>query len=56
MHVFFLGSPGVEFAALIPKGEYVTFCVLGDRIDQQVATEFITAPVVAKCLPPIAIC
>ena len=52
MHVFLLDSPGVEFAALIPKGEYVTFCMLGDHIDQQVATEFITTPVVAQCLPP----
>ncbi len=51
MHVFLLDFPGVEFAALIPKGEYVTFCMLGDHIDPQMATDFLTSPVVAQCLP-----
>jgi flavin-dependent dehydrogenase len=35
MHVFLLDIPRLEFAALIPKGDYVTLCLLGDDIDDE---------------------
>lgn len=51
MHVFLLDLPRVEFAALIPKGDYVTMCILGDQIDGQVVSAFIESPQVKECLP-----
>ena len=33
MHVFLLNIPRLEFAALVPKGDYVTLCLLGREID-----------------------
>lgn len=51
MHVFLLDTPRVEFAALIPKGEYVTFCMLGDNIDKELVERFVSQPVVKNCLP-----
>ena len=35
MHVFLLDIPRLEFAAMIPKGDYVTLCLLGDDIDEE---------------------
>jgi len=43
MHVFLLDIPRVEFAALIPKGDYVTLCMLGDNLDKELVAQFITA-------------
>ncbi|MBU1229487.1 MAG: hypothetical protein KKA55_13550 [Proteobacteria bacterium] len=36
MHVFLQDLPGVEFAAIIPKKEYATVCLLGSVSPQQV--------------------
>lgn len=52
MHVFLLNIPRLEFAALIPKGNYVTLCLLGDEIDGALVKAFLDAPEVKKCLPP----
>jgi hypothetical protein len=52
MHVFLLDLPRLEFAALIPKGEVVTMCMLGDRIDDELVTAFLDSPEVRQCLPP----
>jgi flavin-dependent dehydrogenase len=52
MHVFLLNIPRLEFAALIPKGDYVTLCLLGHDIDKQLIESFIDAPEVRLCLPP----
>ena len=35
MHVFLLNLPRLKFAALIPKGHYVTLVLLGSEIDKQ---------------------
>lgn len=51
MHVFLLDIPRLEFAALIPKGEFVTMCLLGDAVDQELVNAFLTAPEVRRCLP-----
>ncbi len=52
MHVFLLNIPRLEFAALIPKGDYVTLCLLGQDIDKELVREFINSREVRECLPP----
>jgi len=52
MHVFLLNIPRLEFAALIPKGDYVTICMLGDDIDNALVQAFLDAPEVRRCFPP----
>ncbi len=54
MHVFLLDIPRLEFAALIPKGDYVTVCLLGKDIDDQLVNEFFDTPEVRQCFPPEA--
>ncbi len=52
MHVFLLNIPRLEFAAVIPKGEYVTVCMLGEDIDNDLIEAFLSSPEVKACLPP----
>lgn len=52
MHVFLLDVPRLEFAAIIPKGEYVTIVLLGDSIDKSLVTNFLDSPEVRRCFPP----
>jgi flavin-dependent dehydrogenase len=51
MHVFLLDIPRLEFAALIPKGEFVTLCLLGDDIDEELMQRFFSSPEVRSCFP-----
>ncbi len=51
MHVFLLNLPRLEFAALIPKGDYVTLCLLGDDIDKELVRAFLDSREVKQCLP-----
>jgi flavin-dependent dehydrogenase len=51
MHVFLLDLPRLEFAALIPKGEYVTLCLLGEDVDDALIHAFLEEPEVRACLP-----
>ncbi len=51
MHVFLLDIPRLEFAALIPKGEYATLALLGDDIDEELMERFFDAPEVKNCFP-----
>ncbi len=51
MHVFLLDIPRLEFAALIPKGDYVTLCLLGDNIDEELMEQFFRSPEVRNCFP-----
>jgi len=51
MHVFLLDLPRLEFAALIPKGDVVTMCLLGDDIDDALVRAFLDAPEVRACFP-----
>jgi flavin-dependent dehydrogenase len=51
MHVFLLDLPRLEFAALIPKGEVVTMCLLGDEIDNELVESFLDTPEVRGCFP-----
>jgi len=52
MHVFLLNIPRVEFAALIPKGDYVTVCLLGEEIDSELLQSFLSSPEVNHVMPP----
>ena len=51
MHVFLLDIPRLEFAALIPKGDYVTLCLLGDDIDEELMERFFASPEVRERFP-----
>jgi flavin-dependent dehydrogenase len=51
MHVFYLDIPRLKFAALIPKGDYVTLCLLGTDIDDQLMEQFFNSPEVKNCFP-----
>ena len=51
MHVFLLDIPRLEFAALIPKGDYVTLCLLGDDIDEALMQQFFESEEVQNCFP-----
>jgi flavin-dependent dehydrogenase len=55
MHVFLLDIPRLEFAALIPKGDYVTLCLLGDDIDENLIDRFFRSPEVRDRFPGGAI-
>jgi len=52
MHVFLLNIPRLEFAAIIPKGDHVTVCLLGREIDKSLVQFFLDSPEVKKCFPP----
>ncbi|MCK5410451.1 MAG: hypothetical protein KAJ67_00075 [Gemmatimonadetes bacterium] len=51
MHVFLSDIPRLEFAALIPKGEYVTLVLLGEEIDRELISAFLASPAVRRCIP-----
>jgi hypothetical protein len=51
MHTFLLNIPRLEFAALIPKGDYATVCMLGKKIDKQLVRSFMETPEVKRCFP-----
>ena len=51
MHVFLLDIPGLEFAALIPKGDYVTLCLLGESIDEALIDRFFESAEVRERFP-----
>jgi flavin-dependent dehydrogenase len=52
MHVFLLNIPRLEFAAIIPKGDFITLCLLGRNVDQALIDAFLNAPEVKECMPP----
>jgi hypothetical protein len=52
MHVFLLNIPSLEFAAIIPKGDYATVCLLGDEITNELVDSFLHADQVRACFPP----
>ena len=52
MHIFLPDIPRVDFACLIPKGEFATMVLLGHDVDQQLVQSFLDAPEVRACLPP----
>ena len=51
MHVFLLDLPNLKFAALIPKTNCVTMCLLGKEIDQELVEAFLNSPEVRARFP-----
>ncbi len=51
LHVFLLNIPGLDFAMMVPKGEYVSVCVLGKDVDSSLLRAFLTAPEVKSRFP-----
>ena len=51
MHVFLLNIPRLEFAAIIPKGDYASVCLLGESIDKELVQSFLDSPQVKACMP-----
>ena len=51
MHIFLLDIPRLKFAALIPKVEYITICLLGNNIDKELVQRFMETPEVQQCFP-----
>jgi flavin-dependent dehydrogenase len=51
MHVFLLDIPRLGFAAIVPKGEFVTLCLLGDDLDETLVENFLRSAEVQRCFP-----
>ncbi|MGE5250374.1 MAG: cyclic nucleotide-binding domain-containing protein [Bacteroidota bacterium] len=53
-HAFLLDIPGLDYGAIIPKGDYMTVCLLSSHQDLQPATldAFLNHPSVKAVLPP----
>jgi len=53
-HAFLLDIPGLDYGAIIPKGEYVTVCLLSSHgdLDAGLMEIFLNDPAVKSALPP----
>ena len=49
MHMFLINVPRLDCAAIIPKGDYVTVCLLGRDIDRELIGTFFGHPAVRRC-------
>lgn len=52
MHLFLLDDPRLDCAAAIPKGDFVTVCLLGREIDKALIDRFFNTATVRNCFPP----
>lgn len=52
MHLFLLDIPRLQFAAAIPKGDYVTVVLLGKDIDMELIQKFLHSSEVRRIMPP----
>ena len=52
IHFFLVPEPkNIKFAALIPKGRYVTLCILGENVDQGTVDTLLETPAAKRILP-----
>jgi flavin-dependent dehydrogenase len=51
MHMFLLNIPRLDCAAIIPKGNYLTVCLLGRDIDKELIDAFFRSAAVKRCFP-----
>lgn len=51
IHIFLLNQPDVKFAAITPKGSYVTVSMLGKNITKQTVVDFLNNPLVKNKFP-----
>ena len=54
INLFLLPDKGLKFAAMIPKGDYVTLCLLGTTIEADTVTKFLAKPIVKRFLDSTA--
>ncbi|MCS6844987.1 MAG: hypothetical protein NZ528_11815 [Caldilineales bacterium] len=54
IQVFLLDIPGLEFGMLIPKGEYVTACLLGEDMEGDLMERCLAAPEVRRVVPMLS--
>jgi len=52
LHVFLLDIPKLDFAMIVPKGDYATVCMLGSEVDEDMVRSFLNTPEVKQCFPP----
>jgi len=52
MHMFLLNIPRLDCAAIIPKGEFLTVCLLGRDTDRELIDAFFGSTTVKSCFPP----
>ncbi len=52
IQLFLLPVKNVKFAAMIPKGNYVTVCILGKEMSAETVNGFLQHEIVRKVLPP----
>lgn len=52
LHVFLLDLPRLEFAAIVPKGKYVTLVLLGTDIDKELVESLLMTDEMKRCFPP----
>ena len=50
IHLFLIPDRGIKFAAMIPKGSYVTLCILGSTVNSKTVTDFLEKPVAQALL------
>ena len=51
IHLFLLPIKDIKFAAMIPKGTYITLCMLGKNLTAEKVEEFLNHSVVKSVLP-----
>jgi flavin-dependent dehydrogenase len=54
VHLFLLPDKGMKFAAMIPKGSYVTLCVLGKEMNAKTVDDFLDKPVVKRVFKSVS--
>lgn len=52
MNLFLTEIPRMDFAAIIPKGDYATVVLLGEDIDREMTDGFFNCAAVRNCFPP----
>lgn len=52
IHYFILNLPGMDFAAIVPKGDYVSMVLLGKDLKKETFDAFLSTPEVRECMPP----
>jgi flavin-dependent dehydrogenase len=53
IHIFLINQPDVKFAAITPKGSYVTISMLGKDISRQSIIDFLNHPLVKERFPNV---
>ncbi len=53
VHLFLLPDKGMKFAAMIPKGSYVTLCILGKEMNANTISNFLEKDVVKRVLKTV---